>query len=144
MSLMNHMKYDIESYDITRFKSADSGARYGFRVSDDLLVAVATPSNNDKFRIFSFETGKPVIKVNFISLQDAICFAEFLAEQMTEFLPILTVYPEADIPTLVQYTIPNGLAINKFIKKLEEDQHRKWAMTDMFSVAKGLANEPVG
>lgn len=60
--------------------------------------------------------GYKAIPVNFKKWVDATQVAEMLSEQYKDYFALWYDYPQADVPLLTQYTIPNGQALHSTIQ----------------------------
>ncbi len=100
-----------------KFKG-ENGKQTGLKVGDWLVVAKDEISWLCK--IYRLDTGRPLINVSWISIDDAISFAEWLDETYREYFPIWEVEPRANIFLITQWTIKNGVKINRLIEMLRE------------------------
>lgn len=115
------MAYKYENYDQVMFNSIETNCstrKYGLKIGDFLAVT----GNDGNWRIFLIKQGLPFIKLPFEDLQDAMVIAEWCNRIFADYFPILDIYPEADLISLVQWTIPNGLQINKAFQALPRDR----------------------
>lgn len=106
--------------------------RRGILVGSDLAVTYANGSQS-KYRVYGLTSGRPICKVSFNKLDQALEFARWLDKIYAEFFDLHLVYPEWDIIRMAQWTVPNGIQIKITIDELEKkdtitlaDLHRAW------------------
>jgi hypothetical protein len=85
----------------------------GIRISDDLVVAYASPYSDDKnrFRIFSIVSGRPVVNLDFYDRKDAEKFAKILDKVYKDYWFLLSEYPKMSIPQVCMWSVPDGIRI---------------------------------
>lgn len=71
---------------------------------------------NNQWKIYHLGKGKPFINVLFINLDDALATADWLNDVFEDYLPILDIYPDADLFGMVKWTVKDGIRIYEAIK----------------------------
>ena len=108
--------------EIIQFNNQVGGVKVrqkGIRISDDLAVAYSSPySSEDRYRVFSIISGRPVVPLEFSSMDDAKEFAVWMDKTYKEFWPLLQEYPRIDIPQVCMWSIPDGIRIKVALDKL--------------------------
>lgn len=115
------MTYKYDSYDQVAFNSMETNCstrKIGLKVGDYLAVT----GRDGNWRIFLIRQGLPFIKLPFEDLCGAIEVAEWLSSIYTDYFPILDIYPDADLISLTQWTIPQGIQINEAFLKLPRNR----------------------
>lgn len=109
------MKMDYSSYEVIEFKDLSSNFPKkcrGMLVGTSLVVS----SSDKKWKIYLLNTGKPIINVLFINLEDAVKIAEWLDNIFSEYFPILETYPDADLFGMVKWSVDDGIRIFEALK----------------------------
>lgn len=133
MNQMIDMKLKIQDYDVVRWKCADTlRLHYGYKIGEQLVVC-KSPTSQDKHKwvIYSRLTGKKFINANFDTEKTAIILAEFLNSSFLDYFALLTEYPEGDLASLTQYTIPDGECINELSQWLQTDTIKRWTLQEI-------------
>lgn len=94
----------------------------GIRISDDLVVAYASPYSDDKnrFRIFSIVSGRPVVNLDFYDRKDAEKFAKILDKVYKDYWFLLSEYPKMSIPQVCMWSVPDGIRTHVALSSLED------------------------
>lgn len=115
----------MQHQNIIEFREVCTGGcrrkRRGIAVGDYLAVANTTPSylpNDGCYSIFNLLNGKPLISLKLASLEDALQLAIMLNNLLKDYIIISQEYPDLDLVTLTQWSIPNGLIWEKALKSL--------------------------
>jgi hypothetical protein len=76
---------------------------------------------NDHFKIFRMVQGKPFIKTQFATLEDAVKVAKMFDKVYKDWFPIWEnpEYVDANLPSLLRWTVENGLKIYDFVRRTE-------------------------
>lgn len=93
----------------------------GVKVSDDLVVAYATPYSNDtdRYRIFSIISGRPVVNFDFSNRDEAIDYAKRLDKVYKDYWFLLAEYPRMSVPQVCMWSVPDGIRIWLSIEALQ-------------------------
>lgn len=112
--------------EIIQFNNQVGGVKVrqkGIKISDNLTVAYASPySAENRFRIFSIISGRPVVNLDFSNQNDAEYYAKLLDKTYQEFWPLLSEYPRMDIPQVCMWSVPEGIRIYETIKMIENQE----------------------
>jgi hypothetical protein len=94
----------------------------GIRISDDLVVAYASPYSNDtdRYRIFSIESGRPVVNLDFSDKEDTKKFAKMLDKIYKDYWFLLSEYPKMSIPQVCMWSVENGIRTFVALSSLED------------------------
>lgn len=102
------------------YKVGANTRHYGLKVSDDLCVATATPwETRFLYKIFSVESGRPVVDLLFKDVTEAINIAKRLDKTYREFWFLLSEYPKMNVPQVTMWTVPSGIQSYLAIESLE-------------------------
>lgn len=101
--------------EIVQFNNCVGGVKVrqrGVKITDDLAVAYASPySSEQRFRIFSIVSGRPVINLDFSNREEAIDYAKRLDKVYHEYWFLLSEYPKMSIPQVCMWSVPDGIRI---------------------------------
>jgi hypothetical protein len=94
----------------------------GIRISDDLVVAYASPYSDDtnRYRIFSIESGRPVVNLDFSDKEDTKKFAKILDKVYKDYWFLLSEYPKMSIPQVCMWSVPDGIRMWLSIETLQD------------------------
>ena len=112
----------IEQHEIIPFRDKSTNAsirRNGVKIGSHLAVA-RTEKYRDSYKIFRIRSGIPLLNAYFTDVDEAIEFAEWLDKQFGSYFDIWSKYPQADIFSLVKWTVPNGLSLYEMIRLLKD------------------------
>lgn len=127
MVIANHVLRTLtmttnEKYPFIQFKTKFANLPVtwnGMMISKWLLVGFAP----DKERLWVYNSnGLRITELSFVNWEDAIAFAEWYQGIYGSYLDIWDIYPQAEIHTLVQWTIKNGVRWVEFVKMLQEQK----------------------
>jgi hypothetical protein len=116
----------MDAPEVARFRDT-SGAipeiRKGYRIGKHLIVAYASDNEaleekpeRRKYRLYYYLSGKRVFPNRIPSLEDAFELADFIDRTYGDYLEIVTVWPDADIINLAQWSIdPPIIGVRTFL-----------------------------
>ena len=76
---------------------------------------------NDCFKIYRITQGKPFIKTQFSTLEDAVKVAKTFAEVYRDWFVLWNDpdWSDSDLPSLLRWTVKNGMKIYEFVRRTE-------------------------
>lgn len=115
----------INEYEVVTFRNKDINRQVNaYRVNELLLVGYNGFDSNH-YRIYCELTGKPASPKIFDAESEAISYAEWMADTYGEYIYLLQDYPNADIVSLAQWSVNNGVEICGIINSLPVKMTKK-------------------
>lgn len=90
----------------------------GARIGKYLVVARSNP-NTETYKVYVLSSHKPFVNVSFVTIADAITFAERLENLLADYLLLLEEYPGSDVIALSKWSIPFGVRLYETIQLLK-------------------------
>jgi hypothetical protein len=109
---------NLSDYDLVVFRDNEIQQKVrAYRVNEYLAVTY-NGFQTTCYKIYSLITGKPAIDLEFVTVEDAISFAEWISEVYKEYLCIWEAFPDANLVEISKWSIKNGVDIAEIIKSL--------------------------
>jgi len=117
---------DLSKYPVIQFADKSSNfnkKRKGIQINEYLVIAYCDvlEKQGSPIKIYKICTGLPLINVTFSTIPDAVKIAEWFSETFGEYFPIWDKYPEADIFSMVKWTIPDGIRAYETVRLFAEN-----------------------
>ena len=110
---------DINDYETIRFtdKSTNNKRTKAKKIGKYLCLAFSD-IDDTHIKIYNIKQGLPIIDATFTQVNDALSVANWLIDMFGEYFPIWDKYPEADVFSMIKWTIPDGIRKYETIKIL--------------------------
>ena len=133
----------IPSYPIVSFQDKSAlitQKKSGFLVGRYLVIS----GSDNNWQVYSLHTGKPLLDCRFVGYKDAAAFASFCDRLFEEYLPLLELYPDADIFGICKWTVPNGIRVYEALQTVRrkvvgvEDINKAASEANVYGWTRGI------